>query len=584
MKTWVQFYLVTVSIMFLTGLNVCGEEVPPRIITAQESEKASRDFSTQEFEFDIAEGPFEPSSDSFAKHYSCPDWFRDAKFGIYSHWGLCTVPGFDGHYARFMYMQHEPQAYRDDRNVRRRGMSGYKPGRESVYEYHVKNFGHPSKFGYKDFVSLWKAEKFNPMELAELFRSVGAKYFGVMAVHCDNFDNYDSEHQEWNSAKMGPKRDIVGDWKKACEANGLRFAVTSHLSNHTHEHLFFQGETDTTGPLKGVPYDTMNSANDGLYGYRTPDRLKRINPTFSRNWYLRTKDLIDKYDPDLLYLDGPLPNGDYGLNLAAHYYNHNLQQNNGKLDGVFTIKRTTPEGFTLDMELQGLDEIRKDPWQTDTSINPGWFYMGKEISGGEKQAMTDDAGMGGSDLGQQGDLLRLDAGKVIDNLVDIVSKNGNMMLNVGLRADGSLPETYRDELLKIGAWLQVNGEGIFGSRPFVVYGEGPFRMPTTGQAFNDHQYDFTGEDIRFTTKKDTLYAFLMAYPDSKQVLIKSLSEKQIGKQTVRSVTMLGSDEELEYQLTKDGLSVSLPQQEPCDYAYGLRIQGLDLTKPIKNKK
>ncbi|TWT78851.1 Alpha-L-fucosidase [Planctomycetes bacterium CA13] len=570
---------VTVAIGLLVAVtNLPADETANRIKAAQQSEKASLNFDTEGFTFDIAEGPFEAASDSFGKHYECPDWFRDAKFGIYSHWGLCTVPGFDGHYGRFLYTQHEPQAYRDDQKVKRRAMSGYKPGKESVYEYHVKNFGHPSQFGYKDFIPLWKAEKFEPMKLAELFSKVGAKYFGVMAVHHDNFDNYDSTYNDWNSVKMGPKRDIVGEWKTACEANHLRFAVTSHLSNQGHEHVFFQGESDTTGPLKGVPYDTMDPANDGLYGYRTPDRLKRLNPRFARQWYLRTKDLIDKYDPDLLYLDGGLPNGDYGLNLAAHYYNLNMQRNSGKLDGVFAIKRTTPQGLTLDLELHGLDKIREQPWQTDTSINPGWFYMGKEISAGEKASLTDDAGMGGTTLDQNEDLLRLDAGKVIDNLVDIVSKNGNMLLNVGLRADGSLPKTYRDELLKIGDWLQVNGEGIYGSRPYLVYGEGPFQMPTTGHQFNDNTYEFTGKDIRFTTKGDTLYAFLMAYPNTKEVLIKSLSPEQIGKQSVRSVTMLGSDDELEFQLTENGLSVTLPPTPNSEYSHGLRIEGLTLSQ------
>ena len=577
MSRGVHMYLMAVFAILVSGSALSADKVPPRIEMAQASEKISWNFDTQGFEFNIAEGPFEPTADSFGKHYACPNWFRDAKFGIYSHWGLCTVPGFDGHYARFMYMQHEPQAYRDDQNVKRRGMSGYKPGRESVYEYHVENFGHPSKFGYKDFIPLWKAEKFDPMKLTALFKEVGAKYFGVMAVHHDNFDNYDSTHHEWNSVKMGPKKDIVGEWKKACQAHGLRFAVTSHLSNHGHEHLFFQGEADTTGPLKGVPYDTMDPANNGLYGYRTPDRLKRTNPRFAQHWYLRTKDLIDKYNPDLLYLDGGLPNGDYGLNLAAHFYNHNIQVN-GKQNGVFAIKRTKPAGFTLDLELHGLGEIRKEPWQTDTSLNPGWFYMGEQMSAGELKSGTDDAGMGGDTSDQNTDVLRLDAGKVIDNLLDIVSKNGNMMLNVGLRADGSLPETFRDELLKIGKWLKVNGEGIYGSRPYVLYGEGPFSMPKSEHKFNDHKYDFTAEDIRFTTKGDTLYAYLMASPDNKQVLVKSLSPKHIGKQTVRSVTLLESDEELKFKLTERGLLVSLPQTPPSDYAHGLRIQGLTLSR------
>lgn len=278
-------------------------------------------------------------------------------------------------------------------------------------------------------------------------------------------------------------------------------------------------------------------------------------------------------------MDGGVPNGDYGLNLAAHFYNRNMQLNKGKLDGVFTIKRTKPAGFTLDLELHGLDKIRKDPWQTDTSINPGWFYMGDQMSDGERLSGTDDAGMGGTATKQKGDALRLDAGQVIDNLLDIVSKNGNMMLNVGLRADGSLPETFRDVLLKVGKWLKVNGEGIYGSRPYVVYGEGPFQMPKKGHTFNDHTYDFTHEDIRFTTKGGRLYAYLMAYPqEDKHILITSLSTQRIGKQTGLTVTMLGRDRPLSFEQTDKGLLVQLPQTPPSDYAHGQRIQGLRLAK------
>ena len=570
-------YLMNAVVLFVAGLTMADGNEPARIKMARESYKASMNFDTAGFEFDIAKGPFEPKKHSFGKHYVCPDWFRDAKFGIWTCWGLSSVPGFDGHYARFMYHQHEPQAYRDDQTFKRTPMSGYKPGRESVYEYHVKNFGHPSKFGYKDFIPLWKAEKFDAMELTALFKQAGARYVGAIASFHDNFDLFNSTHHRWNSAEMGPEIDVIGEWKKACDAQGLRFAATSHLSNHGHEHVFFQGQSDTTGPLKGVPYDVMDPAYEDLYGRRTADRLKLINPHFAQQWYLRMKDLIDKYDPDLFYLDGGLPNGDYGLNLAAHFYNHNIQMN-GKLDGVFTIKRRTPAGFTLDMELSGLDKIQKKPWQTDTTLNPGWFYLGKESSTGHNDAQTDDTGAGGKLSGRQKDMLRLDVGKVVDNLIDIVSKNGNMMLNVGLSADGSLPETFRDELVKIGRWMKINGEGIYGTRPFTVFGEGSFVMPKNEDAFDfsDHRYNFTSKDIRFTTKGDTLYAYLLAYPEDNKVTICSLATKYTGHEKIISVKMLGTDEELVFEHTPKGLIVILPKSPPCDYAYGLRICGLQL--------
>lgn len=563
----------TVFVGLLVATSAFSDgETEQRIALAKESHKISKNFDATGFEFDIAKGPFEAKADSFGKHYVCPDWFRDAKFGIWTCWGVMSVPGFDGHYARFMYHQHAPQSYLDDKATKRPGLSGYKPGREAVYEYHVKNFGHPSEFGYKDFFPLWKAEKFDAMELTALFKQAGAKYIGAIATFHDNIDLFDSTYHRWNSVDMGPGIDVIGEWKKAANAQNLRFAATSHLSNEGHEHVFFQGEHDTTGPLKGVPYDTMDPANDDLYGKRTPDRLRLINPHYAQQWYLRSKDLIDQYNPDLFYLDGGIPNGVYGLNLAAHFYNHNIQTH-GKQDGVFTIKRTSPAGFTLDMELAGLDKIRQDPWQTDTTLNPGWFYLGKASSTAFDANETDDTGAGGKALDQHADALRLDAGKVVDNLIDIVSKNGNMMLNVGLRADGSLPDTFRNELLKIGQWLNINGEGIYGTRPYTRYGEGPFQMPKTGHTFgfNDHAYEFSSKDIRFTTKGDTLYAFLMVYPENAKTTITSLPN-----QSVTSVTMLGFEGELPFENTAAGLVVELPPKAPTDHASCLRIKGLNL--------
>ena len=541
--------------------------------------KAGNNFNATGFDFQIADGPVKPNAQSLGANYSCPDWFRDAKFGIYMHWGLNSVAGFNGHYGRHMYHQQEPEESRMDKAANTpmmSSLSGYKPGSEDVYGYHVKTFGHPTKFGYKDLIPLWKADKFDPSELAALYRECGAKFVGVMAVHHDNFDLYDSTYQPWNSLRMGPKIDIVGAWKKACAKEHLRFAISSHLSNGFHEHAFYQGNSDTAGPLAGLPYDTMDHANDGLYGTRTADRLRRLNPGFAQQWYHRTKELVDKYNPDLLYLDGGLPNGDYGLNLAAHFYNHYLAVN-GKKEGVFTIKKTTPAGFTLDVESAGSGEGRSAPWMVDTSINPGWFYLGKESEEDLKSVVKsakggDDAGMSATEVSRYGpDRIRLNAGQVIRNLVDIVSKNGNMMLNVGLRPDGSLPETYRHELLDIGSWLKVNGEAIYATRPFSVYGEGPFTMPAT-EGFTDNDYHFTAADIRFTRSKDgkTLYAILMDWPsDNAMVTIKSVGSKALPG--VAAVSMLATGEPLKWTQDPAGLHVTLPAKAPGEHAYVVKV-------------
>lgn len=511
------------------------------------------------FDYDIAAGPFEPTRESLAKHYVCPEWFRDAKFGIYMHWGLNSVSGFNGHYARFMYHQHDPN----------KAGSGWASWGAEVYPFHVENYGHPSEFGYKDFIPLWKAEKFDALALAKLYKVVGARYIGVMAVHCDNFDCYDSSYQPWNSVRMGPKIDIVKAWKDACEELQLRFAITSHSSTGFHEHAFYQGETDTTGPRAGVPYDTVDPRYEGLYGQRTPDRMRRTLPEFGLSWYRRTKELVDKYDPDLLYFDGALPQGDFGLHIAAHYYNSNLKTR-GRLEGVLTVKNQSKPlpGFTVDVEAGGVRDMMPDPWQVDTSINPGWFYMGGHLA---TLQGDNDAGMSVGVASDKGpDQIRMNAGQVIDNLVDIVSKNGNMMLNVGLRPDGSLPETFRHELLDIGKWLQANGEAIYETRPHAVFGEGPSELDLSTH-YNDNAYTYTAQDLRFTRRGRTLYAIFMDWPgNGAKATIRSLRSRQ--QTRVRSVTMLASGERLRWRQDETGLHVTLPSTQVGEFAYVLKVE------------
>ena len=241
--------------------------------------------SAATFNFDIASGPIEPTDESIAAHYQCPEWFRNAKFGIYMHWGVNSVPGHDGHYGRWMYWYQEP-----DSCLRKHPILGYRVHAPKVYQHHLKTYGHPSKFGYKDFIPMWKADKFNADSLAAFYKEIGAKFIGVMAVHHDNFDLYDSSHQPWNSVNMGPKLDIVGAWQKACKKVGVHFAISSHLSNYCHEHMFYQGtNADPEGPYAGIPYDYMDPAYEGLYGKRTPDRIMRLEPEFAQSWYLQNQ-------------------------------------------------------------------------------------------------------------------------------------------------------------------------------------------------------------------------------------------------------------------------------------------------------
>ena len=345
---------------------------------------------------EIERGPFEGTRESLGK-YEVPEWFRDAKFGMWAHWGPQSAIEAGDWYARNMYMQGSEQ------NL-----------------YHCEHYGHPSKFGYKDTIPLWKAEKFDAAYLIGLYKKAGAKYFMSMGVHHDNFDMWNSTYQPWNAANKGPKKDIVGMWAQAARDAGLRFAVSEHLwitykwfsVNHGH---------DETGPYAGVPYDGADPANSSLYVDSDQVWAKDLDWNESgiplwwrRHWYMRIKDVVDKYQPDLLYTDGPLPFEEYGLSLIAHLYNQSARKNGGKTQAVYTSKRLedADEGISvLDVERGIVESIWPRPWQTDTCIGD-WHYKRGE---GYKTAKT-----------------------IIDMLADIVSRNGNLMLNFPLPASGTL--------------------------------------------------------------------------------------------------------------------------------------------------
>jgi alpha-L-fucosidase len=511
-----------------------------------------------------SKGPFEPTWNSL-KQYEVPEWFRDAKFGMWAHWGPQCQPEYGDWYARQMYIEGS----RD-------------------YKYHVEKYGHPSKFGFKDVIHQWKAENWNPEELVELYTNAGAKYFVALANHHDNFDNYNSNYQIWNSTKLGPMKDLIGGWEKAARKNGLRFGVSVHAA---HASLFYEPSqsADKNGPLTGVPYDGKLQKTDGkgmwwngldpqeLYEQRKP--LVDGNYDIGKQWawgngailpskkycdkFLnRTIDLINKYNPDLVYFDDtalPLwPVSDVGLKIAAHYYNQSIQKN-GKLEAVLTGKVLDEEQrkcMVWDIERGQSNNIEPLPWQTDTCIG-NWHYDRPLYDAhGYKTAKT-----------------------VVHTLIDIVSKNGNLLLNIPVRGDGTIDDDERKVVSGITAWMKINSEAIYSTRPWKIFGEGPAIedvAPLKAQGFNEGKgKPFTAEDIRFTTKDKIMYAFALGWPGDKELVIKSLSNSSpnLSGKKINDVSLLGYKGTLEWSQTDEGLKVKMPLQQPCDHAVVMKITG-----------
>ena len=519
----------------------------------------------------IAPGPFKPTWESLTANYKTPEWFRDAKFGMWAHWTAQCVPEQGDWYARNMYIQGN-----------------------KAYDYHVKTYGHPSKVGFMEIDNIWKAEKWDPERLIGLYKRAGAKYFFAMGAHHDNLDMYDSAHHDWNSVKVGPKKDLVGTWAKIVRANGLRFGISNHNSwaaRWLQPAYGYDGE----GPLEGVRYDayTLTKADgkgkwcDGLdpqdlytgNSVRMPNGIHGIaavkawvneytslaknNPApseaFCENWYLRCKDMVDKYQPDVLYFDtNELPLGQAGLDLVAHYYNLSAARHGGKTEVVVNGKHILPEhigSFVEDIERSTANAIRPQPWQTDTCIGD-WHYSRAVYDENRYQTVA----------------------RIVSTLTDVVSKNGNLMLNIPLRGDGSIDDKEEAFIAGFTAWMDVNSEGIFATRPWKVYGEGPSTTAPPPRAYGPPGPAYTAEDIRFTQKGDALYAFVGAWPESRVAKIKCLAANspQVAGAKVTNISLLGYDGKLTWTQDAQGLSVNLSDAPPNKEAVTLKIHGLPM--------
>jgi alpha-L-fucosidase len=424
------------------------------------------------------------------------------------------------------------------------------------YLYHCETYGHPSKVGYKDLVNNWKAAKWDPDHLMGLYKKAGAKYFVSMGVHHDNFDLWDSKYTRWNAVNMGPKRDIVGTWQKAAHSQGLRFGVSEHLWI-SYKWFSVSHGADKTGPRTGVAYDGADPQYADLYHDADCARVmgnldwndNDIPDSWKRHYLDRMTDLIDKYQPDLLYTDGHLPFEDIGLKMVAHLYNVSAQLHGGSVESVYTSKEATDCAIgtcLLDHERGVSDGIAANPWQTDTCIGQWHYNRGEQYKS---------------------------AKKVIDLLCDIVSKNGNLLLNFPLPNSGELDVEEMDVLEGITAWMAVNSEGIYASRPWKIYGEGPSTQVKleTGNFNEDKQKDLTAEDIRFTVKGSALYAFVMGWPE-KEAVVKALglgSAQAPGK--IVNVELLGHKGEVQWKQDDLALRVRMPGEKLSDVGITLKV-------------
>ncbi|HEX4066857.1 MAG TPA: alpha-L-fucosidase [Acidobacteriaceae bacterium] len=478
--------------------------------------------------------------------YRTPDWFRDAKFGIFIHWGVYSVPAFGNEwYSRNMYV----------------------PGNKA-FEHHIATYGPQTTFGYKDFIPLFKAQHFDPNAWVDLFVRAGARYVVPVGEHCDGFAMYNSDITPWNAARMGPHRDVVGELAAAARARGLRFGVSSH----TAEHWWWYGRgrsfpsdvrdmTPYTAKLYG-PAASMNLPGpDGVTDDEKepdPNHLEAWlapNQPFLDNWLALSTEIVDKYHPDFMYFDWWIGQPAFQSSLqqfAAYYYDRSAEWNQ---QPVLTYKdESMPANVaTLDIERGKMDTLRLLPWQTDTSVSiHSWGYV-------------------------EHDEYRT-AKSLIHQLVDTVSKNGNLLLNVGPKSDGTIPEEARTVLLQIGAWLRINGAAIYGTRPFAVFGEGPTKTPKNSTEMNHDIQVYTPQDIRYTTSKSgsMLYATALGWPTGGTLTLHTLySGNPYLRGPICGVTLLGAGQSIPSHQQSDGLHLTLPASAPAsltpDIAYVFAI-------------
>jgi alpha-L-fucosidase len=467
---------------------------------------------------------FQPTWNSLKTH-SIPQWFIDAKFGIYTHWGIYCVPAKGPNATWYPYNM-------------------YRPGTEQ-YEHHLKTYGDPEEFGYKDFIPQFSAEKFDPDEWADLFKISGAQYAGPVAEHHDGFSMWDTQFGDWNAAKMGPKRDVVGLLEKSIRKRGLRFMTAFHHAENWWFYPHWIKEYDTSNPeysgLYGPLHNLEGPINDDWFFNQD-----RPSKWFLDRWKARMIEVLDRYQPDLIWFDFGLRGvpDQYKLDFLANYYNREPAWGR-EVVVAYKGYDLAPETGVVDLELGRMTDLTYYPWITDTTVDDGkaWGYI--------------------RDTGYKS------PNSVVHYLIDNVSKNGHLLLNIGPKPDGTFPEEAKKILREIGQWLAINGEAIYGTTTWVRYGEGPSKITKNG-AFNEQNVPtYTSQDVRFTVKGHNLYAICLGWPEG-PFTIEAL--KMLWEPEICSVRMLGVDQELKWSLSEKGLTIIPPVQKPCAHAVVIRIE------------
>jgi len=462
----------------------------------------------------VARGPFQADWESL-RGYQVPAWYRDAKFGIFVHWGPYCVPEFGNEwYSRNMYVAGTPE-----------------------FEHHREVYGPQSEFGYKDLIPKLTGANFDPYGWAALFRQAGAQYVVPVAEHHDGFAMYDSTLNAWNAASMGPKRDVVGELAEAVRAQSMVFGLSSHRAEHW---WFMNG---------GMAFDSDVRAgrHADFYGPAQPQELP-ASPQFAEDWLARTAELIERYEPQVLYFDWWIhqpPFKSYLPRLAAYYYNKAAAWQRGVVV-PYKLDAFAPGTALFDIERGTSTTLRTDPWQADTAVSrTSWGYVENHDYKSTHELLT--------------------------TLVDVVSKNGCLLLNIGPRADGTIPEPEQQLLREIGAWLSVNGEAIYAIRPWTVFGEGPTRV-SEGQHTEHDQAAYGPADLRFTTRDGHLYVIALGGADNGRIHVRSLGrELALYPGEVGSVHLLGHPEPLEYERGAHVLTVRLPENAAASPLPVLRV-------------